>query len=165
MSKTARTDVVITQMMKDHRLLEDDGVRINNPSERVVYDHLRSLGYRVLKRGWPDFLAYRVHPTFDLRFVEVKPPGLYLKPIQRQMANPLSKVSGIDVELATPHKLPDATTSKMRIQMAAQRLALSRDVLIEAIEAGLSDGMSLSEIASVIAASGIHRKDFEGLPL
>ncbi len=44
-------------------------VRTLNPAEIAVVQHLEAQGYTVVKKGWPDFLAWRDR---EVRFIEVK---------------------------------------------------------------------------------------------
>lgn len=71
--------------------------RTSNRWEQQLRDKLEAQGYRVIKRGWPDFLAVRGD---EVRFIEVKPPGNIngLSPMQREVAEVLARY-GIEVEL------------------------------------------------------------------
>jgi hypothetical protein len=70
---------------------------IANGSERMVADVLNAEGFRVMKRGWPDFLAY--DDEGRVRFVEVKPYCTDdLSVSQKEVAVTLAAL-GIPVEL------------------------------------------------------------------
>jgi hypothetical protein len=77
-------------------------IRTSNPTERRVADRLIRDGWEVMKRGWPDFLAYR---DGEVRFVEVKPPRSRkrdwtdLSTTQLRMAEILHEVFGVEVEV------------------------------------------------------------------
>ncbi len=84
-----------------HLLIRPDiGIRTLNEPEILVAEHLIADGYRLLKRGWPDFLAVRGD---DVRFIEVKPHAWRrLKPTQQDVANILYRRYGIVVEKLSP---------------------------------------------------------------
>lgn len=70
---------------------------IRNANERSVAVQLSDQGYKVLNRGWPDFLAVRGE---EVRFIEVKPTCRHQLDVQqRLMADQLRKI-GVQVELA-----------------------------------------------------------------
>ena len=75
-------------------------LRTKNVHERRVIDELIADGYTVLKRGWPDLLAFSVEKK-RVRFVEVKPPygGRTVKHCQKDVADVLALL-GIQVEVA-----------------------------------------------------------------
>jgi len=59
----------------------------------------------VLKRGWPDFIAFN---ETSVRFIEVKKhKGDQLRPHQKRVASILKKFFGIEVEVIYP-KVEDA---------------------------------------------------------
>ncbi len=73
------------------------GIRTNNAAEVRVLGQLEDQGYRVLKRGWPDFIAIRGD---EVRLIEVKPGHQsQLGPRQQEVADALAKL-GVTVELA-----------------------------------------------------------------
>ena len=76
------------------------GIRTLNETEIEVCMYLESLGYKVIKRGWPDFLAFK---DDDIRFIEVKksPKTKGLKSSQKRVAEVLERL-GIKVELLHP---------------------------------------------------------------
>jgi Holliday junction resolvase-like predicted endonuclease len=76
------------------------GIRTLNETEIEACKFLEGLGYTVVKRGWPDFLAVRGD---EVRFVEVKssPNNEGLSPNQKKVARILEKL-GIRVELFHP---------------------------------------------------------------
>lgn len=79
-------------------------IRTSNPVEREVADKLIADGWEVMKRGWPDFLAYK---DGKVRFVEVKPARqgkriwTDLASTQFRMAEILLEVFGVEVEVMT----------------------------------------------------------------
>lgn len=83
----------------------DSGCSTRNPTEAGVAEHLEGIGYEVLNKGWPDFLA--VHKTTgDVRFIEVKPnKGAALSGEQKRVAEILATL-GIKVERCTPTPPP-----------------------------------------------------------
>jgi len=82
----------------------DIHVRTLNPTEIRVCRELEADGWVVVKRGWPDFLAYR---NGRVRFIEVKPISRrtkqpkHLKPSQAMVARWLKEAHGIDVEVVS----------------------------------------------------------------
>lgn len=75
-------------------------VRTLNPSEIHVAQYLEAHGYTVVKRGWPDFLAWK---NGTIRFIEVKPNKRHsLRGSQRLVADALKHAFGVDVEVLTP---------------------------------------------------------------
>lgn len=72
----------------------DIGIRTSNDREAECARLLEAQGYKVFKRGWPDFLAVRGD---EVRLIEVKPPRGRLKPIQQEVADVLEK-AGLYVE-------------------------------------------------------------------
>lgn len=82
---------------------EEIMIRTKNPSELKVIRDLEKEGYEVLKRGWPDFIAFK---GSTVRFIEVKRlttsrgklSRSELKPDQIKVADIL-KQFGITVEL------------------------------------------------------------------
>lgn len=77
-------------------------LRTQNPSERLVIQRLDELGFSVVKRGWPDLLAWR---GSEVRLIEVKPDGASkLSPVQEIVAEQLLK-AGLAVELVSPRDL------------------------------------------------------------
>lgn len=80
----------------------DIGIRTSNPAEISVCETLEHQGWRVMKSGWPDFLAVK---DGKVRFIEVKPhQSCGLSRRQREVAEVLASL-GIDVELITPADL------------------------------------------------------------
>ena len=77
-------------------------IRTSNPVERQVADQLIADGWEVMKRGWPDFLAYK---DGKVRFVEVKPARsgkrawTDLRTTQLRMAEILFEAFGVEVEV------------------------------------------------------------------
>lgn len=59
-------------------------IRTHNRAEIQVCEVLEKQGYEVIKNGWPDFVAINWE-TREVRFIEVKPLGLDLKPRQKRM--------------------------------------------------------------------------------
>jgi len=75
-------------------------VRTLNPSEIRVAQYLESNGYTVVKRGWPDFLAWK---NGTIRFIEVKPNKRHkLKASQQLVSDALKHAFGVTVEMMTP---------------------------------------------------------------
>lgn len=68
-----------------------------NPTEKVVYNELRKAGFRVLRGGWPDFLA--VAGGSLVRAVEVKFEADKVRPQQQEMHDAFSQYLGLDVEV------------------------------------------------------------------
>lgn len=66
---------------------------------------LERAGYKVLKRGWPDFLAWK---EGEVRFIEVKsnPNTKGLKSTQKIVAQVLEKID-INVELVHPGNIKE----------------------------------------------------------
>lgn len=63
---------------------------------------LEARGYKVIKRGWPDLIAYN---DDELRLIEVKSSFKdKLKPSQQLVADLLKKFGNLTVELAKPPK-------------------------------------------------------------
>lgn len=59
-------------------------LRLENVAEITVAERLIADGYEVVRRGWPDFLAYNPD-TGSVRFVEVKSyPDAGMSPAQRE---------------------------------------------------------------------------------
>ena len=79
------------------RLNSSNGLsfRTSNLYEGVAAKCLFEDGYTVIRRGWPDLLAVRGE---DVRFIEVKDGGGYLKRHQLFVARVLSGL-GVDVEV------------------------------------------------------------------
>ena len=77
------------------------GPRTLNQAEIAVCERLEREGYTVVKRGWPDFLAWNGR---ELRFIEVKtsPNSRGLKASQQMVADALRKYLGVEVELICP---------------------------------------------------------------
>jgi hypothetical protein len=69
-----------------------------NPHEQAVADELRADGWKVLRNGWPDFLATRGD---EVRLIEVKSPGDSLRVEQKRLHRAL-RTLGIEVELVRP---------------------------------------------------------------
>lgn len=65
------------------------------PAEQTVYDMLRAEGWRVLKGGWPDFLAER---GGSIRFIEVKNSNDRVGVAQKRILRSLRRI-GIEVEV------------------------------------------------------------------
>ena len=63
--------------MRVHRKRQDalkdleNVTKIKNPCERKVAEIYTKMGYKYLKKGWPDFLFVKENP-FEVVFVEVK---------------------------------------------------------------------------------------------
>ncbi len=70
-------------------------VKTLNDAEIKVAQNLEAEGYRVLKRGWPDFLAVK---NGKVRFIEVKKQGQRLKK-QQEEVKAILKLLGIEVEV------------------------------------------------------------------
>jgi hypothetical protein len=64
-----------------------------NDNEKIVANHLRSLGYRVTNRGWPDFFCER---NGELMAVEVKAGSDQLRDDQRTI-HALLRKAGVRV--------------------------------------------------------------------
>jgi len=76
------------------------GVRTKNGPEIIVCAGLERDGWTVVKRGWPDFLAWRGH---EIRFIEVKrKAGYRLRRSQAMVAKALKTSLGITVEVLSP---------------------------------------------------------------
>jgi len=78
------------------RPLATDGFsrEYKNPAEKMFSEIARKQGWRVSKRGWPDFICMR---KGEIMLIEVKPKGTYrLKSMQEFVAN-LLKTHGINV--------------------------------------------------------------------
>lgn len=80
------------------------GVRTRNGPEIIVCAGLERDGWTVVKRGWPDFLAWRGH---EIRFIEVKrKAGYRLRRSQAMVAKALKNCLGITVEVLSPDTVP-----------------------------------------------------------
>lgn len=69
-----------------------------NQAEAKFYDLAGEGGWRVMKRGWPDFFCLRTTPEgeVELALVEVKPKrGRRLKSQQRLILETLAKMYGV----------------------------------------------------------------------
>jgi len=69
--------------------------RTANPREARAAEQLRKEGYEIIRRGWPDLLAYK---DGKLRLIEIKDPQGRLKSHQFRAAELLSTL-GVDVEI------------------------------------------------------------------
>lgn len=80
------------------------GIRTRNAAEIRVAQDLEADGWKIYKRGWPDFLAVRGD---EVRFVEVK-PNRFSSPSRHQkaVAAVLREHYGIKVEVVFPAGLP-----------------------------------------------------------
>lgn len=80
-------------------------VRTLNAVEIEVVQVLEAAGWTVVKRGWPDMLAWR---DGKVRFIEVKrAPGHGLKKSQAMVAGALQRILGVHVELLHPGNRED----------------------------------------------------------
>lgn len=81
------------------------GIRTLNPTEIEACEALEKAGYKVLKRGWPDFLAWK---DGEVRFIEVKssPKTKGLKTTQAKVAEVL-KIINVNVELVHPGNIKE----------------------------------------------------------
>ena len=80
-------------------------VRTLNPVEIEVVQSLEAAGWTVVKRGWPDMLAWR---DGRVRFIEVKrAPRHNLKKSQAMVAAVLLRILGVQVELLHPGNRQD----------------------------------------------------------
>ena len=72
------------------------GIRTVNTAEVAVAKKMEADGYRLLKRGWPDFIAVKGQ---DIRFIEVKSNrNQKLKEHQQEVLEIL-QTFGIEVEV------------------------------------------------------------------
>ena len=75
-------------------------VRTLNPVEIEVVQELEAAGWTVVKRGWPDLIAWK--PS-KVRLIEVKrSPGHKLKASQAMVAEALRRALGVSVEILHP---------------------------------------------------------------
>ena len=75
-------------------------VRTLNPVEIEVVQALEAAGWTVVKRGWPDLIAWK--PS-KVRLIEVKrAPGHKLRPSQAMVAEVLRRALGVRVEVLHP---------------------------------------------------------------
>ena len=80
-------------------------VRTLNAVEIEVVQALEAAGWTVVKRGWPDLIAWK--PS-KVRLIEVKrAPGHKLKASQAMVAEALRRAIGIRVEILHPGNRPD----------------------------------------------------------
>ena len=80
-------------------------VRTLNPVEIEVVQALEAAGWTVVKRGWPDLLAWKAG---KLRFIEVKRAhGHKLKASQAMVAEALRRGLGVQVEVLHPGNRPN----------------------------------------------------------
>jgi len=81
-----------------------------NITEKQVQEYYKSLGYKSLSRGWPDFVFYKEKGKWNREyiFIEVKRENQdSIKPAQRKMRN-IFRRCGLNYEVCFGVK-PDGT--------------------------------------------------------
>lgn len=100
------------------------GVRTTNHAEIRVAQDLEADGWRLIKRGWPDFLAVKGD---KIRFIEVKPgDSSNLSHFQQEIANLLFRHYGIEVESIAPEGPPHVKPEYRNIPSVQEYLARHR---------------------------------------
>lgn len=95
--------------------METEMIKFSNDTEALLYEQLTQKGWKILKKGWPDFACIK---DGELMLIEVKPKRSHsLKKEQLQMLLIFAE-HGIKSCRWTPDRGLEMVTAEMRIETA-----------------------------------------------